>query len=148
MGNVKSFGLPIWPVMLMVASFTIYQLCLKYVRPGLNVLGFQTVAYFVAGVGAAALWASNPQLGDNAMRPSDLALAVAFAASVIGLEYGYVIAYRSGWPVDMTPALVTGATTIMLMLLAIGLLGEVLTLCKAVGVTLCIAGIALINRTA
>ena len=129
----------------MIASFTLYQLCLKFLRPEANALGFQTVAYGLAFLGASFLWYKNSALGQNVLQTRDIVLAVLFAASVIGLEYGYVEAYRQGWPIDSTPAMVTAATTVLLIPFAAVMLNDGITLSKLSGVALCIGGIFLIS---
>ena len=67
------------------------------------------------------------------------------AIAIVGLELGYLLAYRAGWEVSLA-ALVSNVTFTILVI-PIGLLWmqETLSLVNIIGILLCIAGLVLVN---
>jgi len=73
-------------------------------------------------------------------------LQLALAGSVIMVELGYLLMYRFGWNLS-TGNLVTGVVVnSILLLIGVSLLGEKMSPYNAVGVGLCILGVALISH--
>ena len=62
------------------------------------------------------------------------------------IELGYVLTYRAAWPVSATSALVNGLVAVLLI--PVGLLGfrEEMSISKAAGIVLCLAGVWLLRR--
>lgn len=134
-------GLALWPFLLMVSTYIAYQLLLKLPRAEINILGFQTLAYFIAFIAVALLWWRNPGLGSNRFTLRDVIVALLFGVTVVGLEYGYVSAYRLGWPVNTTGTMVTVATAVMLVPIGLFAFREHLSLLNLSGLFLCCAGL-------
>jgi uncharacterized membrane protein len=130
----------------MVGTSVLYQLMLKLPRPGINILAFQTLAYTFALVAASILWWRNPDLGSNRFEPRDVLVAVIFGLAVVGLEYGYVSAFRLGWPVNITGTMVTAATAIALLPISWLLFREVLSAINLVGLACCSVGLWLLTQ--
>ena len=65
---------------------------------------------------------------------------------VVGLEVGYIFAFRAGWQVN-SAQLVQGAVLAVILLFA-GLLlyGEKITWTKVMGVAICLVGLYFINK--
>lgn len=64
---------------------------------------------------------------------------------VVGLEVGYIYAFKAGWPVSM--AQITQTTVLAIILIFVGYLlyKEPVTWNKIVGIGVCLAGLGLIN---
>lgn len=64
---------------------------------------------------------------------------------IIGLEAGWIYAYKAGWPVST--GFITQASILAAVLIAVGamLYGEKVTLTKMLGVGVCLIGLFLIN---
>ena len=72
-------------------------------------------------------------------------IQIALAVSVIMIELGFLLMYRYGWNLS-TGNVVTGAfINIILVGLGVALLGEKMSLTNAIGIILCILGVALIS---
>ena len=72
-------------------------------------------------------------------------IQIALAVSVIMIELGFLLMYRYGWNLS-TGNVVTGAfINIILVGLGVALLGEKISLTNAMGIILCILGVALIS---
>jgi multidrug transporter EmrE-like cation transporter len=68
--------------------------------------------------------------------------------AIVGLEVGFMLAYRAGW--NITLAGLVSSTTVSLLLIPVGLLffRESLTAVNALGIALCLAGLVLVNYKA
>jgi drug/metabolite transporter (DMT)-like permease len=133
-----------WPMALIVASFVVYHLVAKALRPDLDPLLFLSATYAVALAGTLALWAGKALGGGAAPQAGDLGLAVAFGLCLIGIEVGFIMAYRNGWPVSVAPTF--GNVTLALAFLPVAALafGEPITLRKVAGVAACCLGLWLL----
>lgn len=142
-GAPVSFAMA-WPMALIVASFLVYHLVAKALRPDLDPLLFLSATYAVALAGTLALWAGKALGGGAAPQAGDLGLAVAFGLCLIGIEVGFIMAYRAGWPVSVAPTF--GNVTLALAFLPVAALvfGEPITLRKLAGVAACSVGLWLL----
>ena len=136
----------IWPVALVVLSNTVYQICAKSVPGDMDPFASLTVTYLVGAVASLALYFILGQRGNLLAEYRKLNWAtIALGVVIVGLEVGFIFAYKAGWPVStasvVTSAFLAGA------LLFVGFLAyrEALTWNKLVGVAICLAGLALIN---
>jgi drug/metabolite transporter (DMT)-like permease len=70
----------------------------------------------------------------------------AVGVSIVGVELGFLLAYRAGWPIST--AAVTNSVALALLLLPAGLLlfRESLSPARLLGVALCGAGLWLVSR--
>jgi multidrug transporter EmrE-like cation transporter len=62
------------------------------------------------------------------------------ALAVVGIEMGYLLAYRSGWKLGTTFAVASVATASMLALLGAAWFGDLLDGRRALGLALALAG--------
>jgi drug/metabolite transporter (DMT)-like permease len=70
----------------------------------------------------------------------------ALGISIVGVELGFLLAYRAGW--DISVGVVIVNSLIMIMLVPIGILffQEHLSWQKVLGIMLCIVGVVLIAK--
>lgn len=70
---------------------------------------------------------------------------VGVGLAIVGLELGYILAYRSGWNVSL--AGIVSASAVAVILLPIGVMAfrETISPLNLLGVALCIAGLVLVN---
>ena len=65
--------------------------------------------------------------------------------SIVGLEVGYIYAYRLGWQVNSAPVVANTALAIALIIIGAILYHEGITLKQTFGVIICIIGLIFIN---
>ena len=65
---------------------------------------------------------------------------VLLALSVVGIEIGYILAYRAGWKIGVTYAFASGATVAILALLGALYFGDHLDIRKCLGLVLVLLG--------
>ena len=64
---------------------------------------------------------------------------------IVGLEVGYIYAYKAGWQVSTAQIVQAALVAIILVFIGYGLYHESLTLKKIAGIFICLGGLVLIN---
>ena len=137
----------IWPIALVVASNIVYQICAKSVPREMDALASLTVTYLVgAACSAVMFFILNP--GADLFREySKLnAAPVLLGVSVVGLEVGFICAYKAGWPVSTASLVQSAFLSVALIFVGALLYREAITLNKVLGVVICLVGLYFINR--
>ena len=133
-------------IVLTIISNVLYHVFQKVTPSNVNPMLALAVTYLVAAVICLALlpafplttglWASIKQLNWA---------SYGLAAAVVGLELGFLLAYRAGW--DISLASLVSNVTVSMILLPIGLLlfKEKIAPVNSVGIGVCILGLFLVN---
>ena len=66
--------------------------------------------------------------------------------SIVGLELGYLLAYRAGWNISVGSLVASILLALVLIPIGIMLYHEKFELTKVIGSVFCIVGLILINR--
>ena len=136
----------VWPMALVVASNVFYQICTKSVPEEVDPFASLIVTYLVAAAASAVLYFALGS-GGNLLKECGKLNWTAFVLGIviIGLEAGWIYAYKAGWQVStgfiVQSAILAGA----LLLVGYFLYREALTWNKLVGVAICLAGLIFIN---
>lgn len=137
----------VWPMVLVVASEVVYQICAKSSPEEMNPFAALTITYFVGMLASGALYfilgRSGSLLGEYAkLNWAPLVLGLA----LVGLEGGWIYAYRAGWQVST--GFIIHSAFLAAVLLAVGCLlyHEVLTWSKVVGIAICMVGLVFLAR--
>lgn len=69
----------------------------------------------------------------------------ALGISIIGLELGYLLAYRAGWKISFAAIYTNIAVTLLLIPIGLLFFGEKLSTLNIVGILFCISGLILLN---
>jgi EamA-like transporter family. len=72
--------------------------------------------------------------------------SIVLGFSIMGLEFGYLMAYRAGWNISIGSLVANIFLAIMLIPVGIIMYKEGFDLNKIIGVVLCIAGLIFINK--
>ena len=137
------------PMLLIIGSFLAYHLVTKWLRPDVNTLLFLIMVYAVSLLASFLLWRTVPQPGsahDAGLRGPDWALAVALGLSLVGIEFGFVWAYRSGWPIGSTAMIGNVITTLMLVPIGWLLFREHVSALNIAGFCLCVVGLVMLSK--
>jgi hypothetical protein len=70
--------------------------------------------------------------------------SVAVGVAIVGIELGFVVAYRAGWRISVASLIANVATALLLVVIGLTLFREHLGARGAFGIVLCIAGLGLI----
>jgi hypothetical protein len=134
-------------IALVLLGNVLYHLGLRAVPREANSAVATLAAYLVATVATAA---TLPFLARGVpLLPAARLLnwsTVVVGVAIVGIELGYLLAYRAGW--TLSTASVTANVSLAVVLLAIGTMAfrEPWSLPRAMGVGFCIVGLWLVNR--
>lgn len=64
--------------------------------------------------------------------------------AIVGIELGFVVAYRAGWRISVASLIANVATALLLVGIGLLFFREHLSGSSAVGIALCIAGLGLV----
>ncbi|MCR5575696.1 MAG: EamA family transporter [Oscillospiraceae bacterium] len=136
----------IWPIALVVLCNVVYQICAKSVPAGMSPLASLTVTYLVAAAASGALYFLLGQDGSLIREYGRLNWApFVLGLVVVGLEAGWIYAYKAGWQVSTGFVVQSAFLAAALILVGYLLYHEALTWNKLVGVALCLIGLVFIN---
>jgi len=136
----------IWPLALVVLSNTFYQICAKSVPEDMNPLASLTVTYLVGAVISLILYYTLDKSADIVKEYGKLNWApFVLGLVIVGLEVGFIFAYKSGWPVSTAQIVQAAVLAVILIFVGYFIYNESITWNKIAGVIVCLAGLALIN---
>ena len=136
----------IWPIALLVLANTVYQICAKSVPEEINPFASLIVTYLMGAAACAVLYFVHGSDGDllkecGKLNWSSFALGIV----IVGLEAGWIYAYKAGWQVSTSFIVQSAFLATALLLVGFFLYHESLTWNKLVGVAICLVGLIFIN---
>ena len=136
----------IWPIALVVLSNTVYQICAKSVPGGMNPFATLTVTYVVGAIASGVLYFALGDGGNLLQEYAKLNWApFVLGLVIVGLEVGWIYAYKAGWQVSTAAIVQSSFLAIALIFVGYLLYHEALTWNKLVGVAICLIGLIFIN---
>lgn len=135
----------IWPIALIVLSNVMYQVCAKSIPEGMNPMASLTVTYLVGAIASGAVYFL---LGGRNLLDEYTELNWApflLGIVVVGLEAGFIFAYKAGWQVSTASIVQSSFLAVALIFVGYLLYHEALTWNKLLGVLICLAGLVMIN---
>ncbi len=136
----------IWPLALVVLSNVLYQICAKSVPNGMHPLASLTVTYTVSAVVSLVLFFVLNRGGNLFKEYAKLNWApLVFGVVLVGLEVGFIYAYKAGWAVSTAQIVQSAILAVALLFVGFFLYREPLHWNKIVGVVICLAGLFVIN---
>lgn len=137
----------VFPIVLIVASNIIYNVCQKSTPQNVNPFSALLVTYLVAAVFTfivSLFYKSDKGLLQSF---SDLNwTSVALGGAVVGLELGYLLAYRAGWDISVGSLVANIILAVMLIPIGILFYKEGFAFNQIIGVVFCMVGLILINK--
>lgn len=137
----------IWPIALIILSNLVYQTCTKTVPGNMHPMASLTITYAVGAVMCLILYFVMDRDANLFREYSKLnAAPVVLGIAIVGLEFGYISAYKAGWPVST--CFIVQAAVVAVALIGVGrvLFKEGITLNKVIGALICLVGLYFINK--
>ena len=136
----------IWPIALLVLANTVYQICAKSVPDGMNAFASLTITYLV-GAAASIVFYFLFNSGGNLIKEYDKLnwAPVALGIVIVGLEAGWIFAYKAGWQVSTAFIVQSCFLAVTLLFIGYTLYHESLTWNKLAGAFICMIGLVFIN---
>ena len=136
----------IWPMVLLIASNTVYQICAKSVPKEMNPFASLIVTYLMGAVASAILYFVLGSDGNLLKEYGKMNWApVVLGIVIVGLEAGWIYAYKAGWQVSTGFIVQSAFLAITLLLVGFFLYREFLTWNKLLGTAICLVGLIFIN---
>lgn len=137
----------VWPIALVVLCNVFYQIFAKGVPEKMDVMASMTVTYLMAALCSGIMFFVMNR-GGNLIREYGKLNAAPFllGVSVVGLEAGFIYAYKAGWPVSTAQIVQSAFLALALIVVGALLYHETITVNKVVGVVICLVGLYFINR--
>ena len=133
-------------ITLAILSTLLYQLAQKLTPPGASPALAITTTYITAVVICLVILAlAPPRTGlITAFRQLNWT-SFALAFSITGIEFGFLLAFRSGWQISLTALFVNAVGTALLVPVGLLFFKEKLSPVNLVGILLCLAGLVMMN---
>ena len=136
----------IWPIALVVLSNVVYQICSKSIPEGMNPFASLTATYMVGAVASSILFYVFDHGGNLIHEYQKMNWApIVLGIVIVGLEAGWIYAYRAGWQVSTGFIVHSAFLAIALIFVGHLLYHEAMTWTKLVGVVVCLIGLVFIN---
>lgn len=137
----------VFSIILIVLSNVLYNVCQKSTPESANPFTALLFTYLTAAILTAGAFFVNS--ADKTLLQSVKELnwtSAALGISIVGLEFGYLMAYRSGWNISVGSLVANILLAIMLIPVGIIFYKEGFAFSKLLGVVFCLVGLVLINK--
>ena len=137
----------VFSILLIVISNVVYNICTKSTPGQINPFTSLLVTYLTAALLVLLAGRFFPSekgfiQSFGHLNWTSLALGVA----IVGLEFGYIMAYRAGWNISIGSLVANILLAVMLIPVGVYLFREGFGANKIIGTVLCIAGLTMINK--
>ena len=131
---------------LAVFSSMVYHVILKFTPSNVNPALSLAVTYAVAFVLCLVLLFFIPLKGTITSGLKELNWAsYGLAFALVGLEVGFLLAYRAGWNISTAAIITNVAVTVLLVPVGLSLFEERLSFVNGMGILVCIVGLVMVN---
>lgn len=136
----------VWPIMLVVLSNVVYQICAKSIPSNVNPFASLTVTYIVGAICSTAMYFISDKQANIVKEIAKMNWApYVLGLVVVGLEVGFIYAYKAGWQVSTASIVQSSFLAVALIFVGLLLYNEALTWNKIIGVLICLLGLVFIN---
>lgn len=137
----------IFSIILIVASNVFYNICQKSTPQRANPFAALLATYLTAAVlTLIAFFFSKPEKGLFESFKDLNWTSLLLGVSIIGLEFGYIMAYRAGWNISVGSLVANIFLALILIPVGILFYKEGFELNKVLGAAFCIVGLILVNK--
>ena len=137
----------IWPIALVVLSNIVYHICAKSVPDTINPFASLTVTYLIGAVVSAVAYFVLSGGGNLIKEYSNINWAmVVLGIVIVGLEAGFIYAYKAGWEVSIASVVQSCFLAVALLIVGKLLYHEPISANKLAGMLISLFGLYLINK--
>ena len=137
----------VFSIVLIVGSNILYNICQKVTPQRANPFIALFITYLTATVltVVAFLFLKTDKGFFQSLKELNWT-SIALGVSIVGLEFGYLMAYRVGWKISLGALVANIALSLILIPIGILFFKEGFGFNKIIGATFCIIGLILINK--
>jgi multidrug transporter EmrE-like cation transporter len=144
--NNKSMFLFYFSISLAIASSALYHFTAKstpsHVNFTVSLLVTYAVAFFVTLIGFFFFPVKTGILAE--IRELNWA-SIGLAIAVVGIEFGFLLTYRSGWNVGIAAVLVNVVASLILVPVALLVFRDKISWINVLGIVVCLIGLVMLN---
>jgi len=137
----------LWPILIVVAANTIYNISTKSTPTNINSFASLSVTYLTAMTCSLIAYFFT-SVNKNLLQEISKANWTAFAlgVAIVCFEFGYLCVYRAGWKIGTANLFASAASAFVLLIVGFFLYKDVLTLRQILGMIVCVIGLILILK--
>ena len=146
MTGKRNMTLFYFSIMLAICSSALYHFSQKQIPAGANPIVSVIVTYVISLILCFVLLSFLPPKEGmiQAVRQLNWASYV-LALSLVGLEVGFLLVYRSGWNIGLAAVLVNVVASLILIPVALLVFKDALSWVNILGILVCLAGLVMLN---
>ena len=142
----KSMVLFYFSITLAIVSSALYHFIAKSTPSNVNFTVSLLVTYAVAFVVTLAGFFFFPVKNGVIAEIKQLNWAsIGLAIAIVGIEFGFLLTYRSGWNLGIAAVLVNVVASLMLVPVAIYIFKDNISWINILGILVCLAGLVMLN---
>jgi len=137
----------LWPVVLVVAANTLYNICAKSTPEAVNGFASLVITYGIAAACSIVMFfltAEEKNLAAELSKTNWTAWVLGIV--LVALEFGIIALYRAGWKVGVGILVANTGLACMLLLVGILIYKETFTLRQLMGLCVCALGLVLVAK--
>ncbi len=137
----------VFSIVLIVASNIVYNICQKSTPQNVNPFSALLVTYLTAAIlTVIALIFYKTDKGFFQSFNDLNWTSIVLGLSIVGLEFGYLLAYRAGWNISVGSLVANISLALLLIPVGVFFYHEGFEFNKILGIAFCIVGLLLINK--
>ncbi len=137
----------LWPVLLIVAANSFYNICAKSTPRGVDPFASLFVMYAVAGALSLILFFATGREKNFIQELSKTNwTSWAFGVAIMALEFAYINLYRAGWKVSIGSLVANISLACVLLFVGMLIYKETISLRQVAGIGVCALGLFLISK--
>ena len=137
----------VFPIVLIVTSNIVYNVCQKSTPQSANPFSALLITYLTAAVLTLVAYPFYKTDKGFFQSFNDLNwTSFALGVAIVGLELGYLLAYRAGWNIGVGSLVANIILAIVLIPIGILFYKEGFAITQILGAAFCLVGLILINR--
>ncbi len=137
----------LWPVLIVIAANTIYNVCTKSIPANINSFASLSVTYLIAMICSIIMFFITGEQKNLLLELSKSNWTTyALGVAIVGLEFGFVCVYRAGWKISMANLFASIAVACVLLIVGFLLYKETISLRQMLGMAVCAVGLFLLAK--
>lgn len=146
MSQNKSMFLFYFSITLAILSSALYHFSAKSVPSNINFAISLIVTYLIAlGITVIVAFLLPAESGFAAELKKLNWASFLLAIAIVGIEFGFLLVYRSGWDLGIAAVLTNVVASLILVPVAIFIFKDKLNCVNIVGIFVCLAGLVMLN---
>jgi drug/metabolite transporter (DMT)-like permease len=137
----------LWPILIVVAANTIYNISAKSTPENINSFASLSVTYLIAMICSLIMYFFTSEKKNLLLELSKASWTTyALGVTIVGLEFGFLCVYRAGWKISIANLFASITLACVLLIVGFLLYKETLSLRQILGIGVCVIGLILIAK--